>query len=190
MLDTILLRLAKSAILSKFDDKQILNKEKLLKEYPFLKKDGAAFVTLKYNNDLRGCIGSIVSHRTLYDDVLHNAIAAGFSDPRFKSLTQDEFSNLTLEVSVLSEPKILEYKNYEDLLTKVTPHVDGLILKHKRYQGTFLPQVWEQLPSPKQFLEQLSFKAGTTPDIYKEHPSIYMYRVDSLEENFDEILSI
>jgi len=187
MLDVILLRIAKSAILSKFDENQSIDEESLLKEYPDLAKDGAAFVTLKSDDNLRGCIGSIVAHRRLVDDVVHNAISAAFSDPRFNALSEDELSHLNLEVSVLSEPKILEYDDYEDLLKKVQPNIDGLILKHGRYQGTFLPQVWEQLATPKEFLEHLSMKAGASPTIYSEHPTIYRYGVEHIEERFDKV---
>lgn len=190
MLDPILLRIAKSAILERLDDSYSFDKEKLLNEYPFLEKDAAAFVTLKYNNDLRGCIGSIIAHRMLLDDVMSNAVSAGFNDPRFQPLTANELSYLTLEVSVLSEPEILEYKDFEDLCKKITPHVDGLILKHEIYQGTFLPQVWEQLPTPKLFLEHLSMKAGSSLSIYEEHPTIYRYSVDAVEEDFDEVLPL
>ena len=190
MLDSILLRIAKSAILSQFDDEPIIDKEKILNQYPYLKDDGAVFVTLKNEHDLRGCIGSLVAHRTLYDDITHNAVSAGFSDPRFESLTKDELSYLTLEVSVLSKPELLEYKDYDDLLHKVKPNIDGLILKHGVFNGTFLPQVWEQLPTPKLFLEHLSMKAGSYPSIFEEHPTIYRYSVDAIEERFDEILPL
>lgn len=187
MLDAILLQIAKSTILSKFHDKYVRDKESLLREYPFLSKDGAVFVTLKYDNELRGCIGSIIAHRTLYDDLIHNANGAAFGDPRFNHLSHDELSHLTLEVSVLSEPEILEYDDYEDLLKKVQPDVDGLILKHGRFQGTFLPQVWEQLRTSQQFLEHLSMKAGLNPSVYEEHPIIYRYGVEHIEEKFDDI---
>lgn len=190
MLDKVLLQIAKSAILDKFENNQTIDVDELLKKYPYLTKDGACFVTLKYERDLRGCIGSIIPHRTLYDDIVHNAVSAGFGDPRFNALNEDELSHLTLEVSVLSEPEILEYKDYDDLLKKVKPNVDGLILKHGVYSGTFLPQVWEQLPSPKQFLEHLSMKAGSYPSIYEEHPTIYRYSVDAIEESFDEVLPL
>lgn len=187
MLDAILLRIAKSAILSRFDDDMSVDEKSILQEYPDLAKDGAAFVTLKFDDSLRGCIGSIVPHRRLLDDVVHNAISAGFRDPRFNALSIDELSHLNLEVSVLSEPEILEYDDYEDLLKKVQPNIDGLILTHEKHQGTFLPQVWEQLPSTKEFLEHLSIKAGATPSIYSEHPIIYRYGVEHIEEKFDEI---
>lgn len=190
MLDPILLQIAKSAILTKFDESYSFDEKSLLERYPYLKKDGAAFVTLKYDKDLRGCIGSIVAHRTLYEDIAGNAVSSGFGDPRFKPLSANELSHLRLEVSVLSEPQILEYKDFDDLCKKVKPHVDGLILKHNRYQGTFLPQVWEQLTTPELFLEHLSMKAGADISIYKEHPTIYRYGVESIEESFDEVLPL
>lgn len=190
MLDSILLQIAKSAILNKLDPTYSFDLNNLLIEHPFLKKDGSTFVTLKIDEELRGCIGSIVAHRMLLDDILNNAVSAGFSDPRFNALSEDELSNLTLEVSVLSEPTILEYKDFDDLCKKIQPNVDGLILKHGIYQGTFLPQVWEQLPTPKLFLEHLSQKAGSFLSIYEEHPEIYRYRVDAIEGDFDEILPL
>ena len=191
MLDPILLRIAKTAILSKFDSKYTIDKESLLKRYPFLSKPGAAFVTLNKEKNLRGCIGSIIAHRTLLDDIIHNAQSAAFSDPRFNPLEQGELDeSLTLEVSVLSEPQRVEYGDYEDLKRKIVPQKDGLILKYGQYQGTFLPQVWEQLPTSEQFLEHLSYKAGANPSIYTLHPEIYRYRVEHIEDRFDEILSL
>ena len=187
MLESILLQIAKTAILSQLDNTYTLNKEDILKRYPYLSKKGAVFVTLKYDNNLRGCIGSIVPHRVLFDDIVSNAISAAFKDPRFNSLSIDELSHLSLEVSLLSEPKILEYGNYADLLQKVRPNVDGLILQHDRYQGTFLPQVWEELPTPSLFLEHLSLKAGATPNIYNEHPDIFRYEVEHIEGKFGAI---
>ena len=190
MLDTILLRIAKSSILSKLDSTYSFNEEKLLSEYPYLKKDGAVFVTLKFRGDLKGCIGSIVAHQRLVDDIVPNAFSAAFSDSRFSPLNFDELSDLTLEVSLLSEPEVLEYEDFNDLCQKVEPNFDGLILKHNGYRGTFLPQVWKQLPTPKLFLENLSMKAGADISIYAQHPTIYRYGVDSIEEKFDEILSL
>ncbi|MDD5157410.1 AmmeMemoRadiSam system protein A [Sulfurimonas sp.] len=190
MLDAIVLRVAKSAIMGEFDDSYNFDSDSVLKDYPFLSENGAAFVTLKYDNSLRGCIGSVVAHRRLFDDIIYNALSAAFSDPRFRPLSADELSHIGLEVSVLSNPEVLEYDNFYDLVKKVTPKVDGLILKHGVHQGTFLPQVWEQLPTPELFLEHLSLKAGANPSIYAEHPTIYRYRVNAIEKNFDEILSL
>jgi uncharacterized protein len=188
MLGTVLLQIAKTVILSQFDKSYSLDREMLLKKYPFLDEKGAAFVTLKYDNELRGCIGSIISHRKLLDDIIYNAKAAAFSDPRFRPLESSEFEHLNLEVSVLTNPEVLEYVNYDDLVQKVRPNIDGLILKYGNNQGTFLPQVWEQLPNAKFFLEHLSYKAGLEPSVYDRHPEIYRYRVDAIEEKFDAVL--
>jgi AmmeMemoRadiSam system protein A len=191
MLDPILLRIAKTAILSKFDPKYTIDKERLIEEYPYLAKPGAAFVTLNKAKNLRGCIGSIIAHQSLLDDIIQNAQSAAFSDPRFNPLRPEEIDDtLTLEVSVLSEPERIEYSDFEDLKRKIVPHKDGLILKYGQYQGTFLPQVWEQLPTPEQFLEHLSYKAGANPSIYSLHPEIYRYRVEHIEDRFNEILPL
>lgn len=187
MLDTVLLQIAKTAILSKFDSSYTIDKNALIKRYPFLSNEGAAFVTLHYDDELRGCIGSIVAHTTLIDDIIHNAQSAAFRDPRFAPLENREFGHLNLEVSLLTKPEIIEYLNYEDLKQKIVPSKDGLILKYGEYQGTFLPQVWEQIPSIEQFLEHLSYKANANPSIYAHHPSMYRYRVEAIEEKFDEV---
>ncbi len=187
MLDTLLLRIAKNAILRQFGSHNIIDREELVAKYPYLGEDGAAFVTLKYKHQLRGCIGSIIAHRKLLDDIIHNAESAAFSDPRFAPLSSDELTNLTLEVSVLTKPEILEYSDFDDLVQKIQANIDGLILQHGVYNGTFLPQVWEQLPEPKDFLEHLSMKAGADPSIYKEHPAIYRYRVEAIEDDFERI---
>ena len=190
MLDPILLRIAKSAILEKLQNITLIDKNVLLQQYPFLARQGASFVTLHSDEALRGCIGSIIAHRTLLEDIITNAQAAAFRDPRFQPLHVNEISHLNLEVSVLTPPQILEYKDFDDLCTKVRPSIDGLILKHASYQGTFLPQVWEQLPFVEEFLDHLSYKAGADPSIYDEHPAIYTYQVDAIEEHFDAVLSL
>lgn len=187
MLDTLLLRIAKSAILRHFGKDNTIDREELVAKHPYLNENGAAFVTLKYKEQLRGCIGSIMAHKKLLDDIIENAESAAFSDPRFTPLSSNELADLRVEVSVLSEPEILEYSDFDDLVQKVQPNIDGLILKHGVYHGTFLPQVWEQLPNPKDFLEHLCMKAGADPSIYKEHPAIYRYRVEAIEDDFESI---
>ena len=190
MLDDILLKIAKTTILNQFDNKYTIDTKNLLEKYPYLNNKGAVFVTLKSSGNLRGCIGSVEAHRTLFQDLVHNSFSAGFKDPRFNSLHVDELNNLNLEVSVLSEPKILEYKDFEDLCQKLQPNIDGVILKHELFRSTFLPQVWAQLKTPKYFLEHLALKAGSSLSLYEKHPEIYIYHVDAIEEKFDEILSI
>ena len=190
MLDKILLSIAKTAILSQFDNTVTIDKTRLLQQHTFLQEFGACFVTLTHNKELRGCIGSIIAHRNLLDDIIGNALSAAFKDPRFQPLHVSELSSLHLEVSLLTTPEILEYSDFDDLCKKITPHKDGLILKDAYHQGTFLPQVWEQLPLVQQFLEHLAYKAGATFAIYHEHPTIYTYQVDAIEEEFDAILPL
>ena len=189
MLDDILLRIAKVAIISKFKDYSF-DKEKILQEYPYLDENGAVFVTLNQNENLRGCVGSLQVHRKLFDDIVNNALLAGFHDSRFNPLNEDDLESLTLEVSLLSPSKKLEYNNFDDLKKKVIPFEDGLILKYKQYSGTFLPQVWEQLTTPELFLNHLAQKAGLKPDIYDFNPEIYRYKVEKISKRFDEILPL
>lgn len=186
----LLLAIAKTTLLHHLFGSPAVNKEQLQKEYPALKEEGATFVTLHKNGALRGCIGSIIAHRTLLDDLISNTLSAALHDPRFSPLQKEELVSIDLEVSVLTPPQELSYTNYEDLCSQIVPYKDGLILQHGVYQGTFLPQVWEQLPSVKEFLEHLSYKAGTVPDIYAQHPKIYRYRVEAAEERFDAILPL
>jgi AmmeMemoRadiSam system protein A len=191
MLDLILLQIAKDSILTKFDSKYAIDRDKLFETHPFLGEQRATFVTLTYNHQLRGCIGSIIAHRRLIEDIVGNAQSAAFGDPRFSPLGEEELNdNLNIEVSVLTPPVILDYSDFNDLLKKVRPNIDGLILKSGAYQGTFLPQVWEQLQTPKEFLEHLSMKAGSNPTIYDTHPTIYRYTVDAIEDSFVNIKSL
>ena len=190
MIDPILLRIAKTAILAHFDSNIEIDREKLLTDYPFLQSEAATFVTLNYNHQLRGCIGSIIAYRELIDDIISNTESAAFHDSRFKPVSKDEFPGLHLEVSILTPPEELNYTNFSDLLDKIRPDIDGLILKYGHNQGTFLPQVWETLKTPQEFLNHLSYKAGLTPSVYNNHPTIYRYEVNAIEKVFDKIVSL
>ena len=121
---------------------------------------GASFVTLELDGILRGCIGSIIAHKPLIKDLIHNAHAAAFSDPRFPALTLNEYNRITLGVSLLSKPQRIEFETEEELLNELSPTTDGLIIRDGNYQAVFLPDVWEQLPQKEEFLNQLKIKAG------------------------------
>ncbi len=190
MLDSILLSIVKNSILMNFDSSYTIDREKILSKYPYLSENGSSFVTLKINGELRGCIGSVTAHRTLIEDIISNAKSAAFKDPRFKPLQMHELDDLNVEVSVLSEPKLLEYVDDEDLYNKIRPKIDGVILQYGSSQATFLPQVWLQLKTPELFLEYLSMKAGLDKSIYKQHPIIYTYGVEAIEKDYNEIPSI
>ncbi|HJV26607.1 MAG TPA: AmmeMemoRadiSam system protein A [Aromatoleum sp.] len=124
----------------------------------------ATFVTLTRNGDLRGCIGSVRAQRSLADDVLDNAIGAATRDPRFPRVESRELDTLRVEVSLLSEPRFLEFAHEDELAALLRPHTDGLLLFAGCRSATFLPQVWEQLPDPQMFLAALKQKAGLAPD--------------------------
>lgn len=180
---TRLLTLARAAISDVLNIPNTLDLEKLLKENAWLKEEGASFVTLTTpSGDLRGCIGSITAHRKLYEDIIHNAKASAMHDPRFPSLSQDEFEYIKVEVSILTEPKILPYDSPKDLKSKIVIGRDGVILKQGPYQATFLPQVWEQLPSFELFFSHLCQKAGMGAGCLDTLPEVSVYQVDEYKE--------
>jgi hypothetical protein len=137
-----------------------LPREDWLQEY------GATFVTLTQCGQLRGCIGSLQAHRPLVEDIRHNACAAAFQDPRFAPLERDELEATCCEVSLLSPAEPMQFKDEADALAQLRPGIDGVILEYGRYRSTFLPQVWEQLPDPQQFMAHLKHKAGLPGDFW------------------------
>jgi AmmeMemoRadiSam system protein A len=137
---------------------------------------GAAFVTLQRDGHLRGCIGSLEAHRSLAEDVIANARAAALEDPRFPPLTSGELPGLHVEVSVLSAPEPFPFTDEADLLARLQPGVDGLILKAGPVnRGTFLPAVWESLPEPRVFLTELRRKAGLPGDYPLTETQLWRY---------------
>ena len=147
----------------------------------WLRERRATFVTLKTGGRLRGCIGALEASRPLIDDVMSNAQSAAFRDPRFPPLDRRELEALELEVSILARPSRLMFADEEDLLGQIVPGEDGLIL-HADVPGggrraTFLPQVWHDIPDPRQFLAQLKLKAGLAADTRTERCTIRRYRV-------------
>ncbi len=150
---------------------------------PPLRQWRGNFVTLTQKRRLRGCIGHIVPQGPLCEGVRENALNAAFRDPRFPPLTKAEWDTVKLEVSVLSEPRPLTYRDAEDLLAKLQPGKDGVIIKKGRLQATFLPQVWEQLPGKEEFLTHLCLKAGLDGDAWrKELLEVSTYQIQAFEE--------
>jgi MEMO1 family protein len=145
-----------------------------------LEKRGC-FVTLTENDNLRGCIGYIEGIKPLYLAIIDNAQNAALRDPRFNPVTADELTHITVEVSVLTPPQPLDYSSPQDLLDKLVPGQDGIILQKGYHQSTYLPQVWEQLPDKVKFLEQLSLKGGMDPDGWKS-ATVKRYRAIHFSE--------
>lgn len=141
------------------------------------------FVTLTMNGGLRGCIGHIIPSESIWEGVKKNALNAAFEDPRFRPLTAEELERVRVEVSILSDPRPLPYETPEDLLNKLKPGVDGVIIRKGMRQSTFLPQVWEQLPDKNEFLTHLCLKAGLDGDAWRKEPlEVFTYKVQAFEE--------
>ena len=148
-----------------------------------LQAPGVSFVTLTQLGLLRGCIGSLEARRPLLDDVKANAIAAALHDPRFAPLTLSELGFTSVEVSVLSPMQPLDFDSEEQALAQLRPGVDGVVFAYGRYRSTFLPQVWEQLPKPRQFIAHLKQKAGLAPDFWAQDVKLQRYTVHKFKES-------
>jgi len=144
-----------------------------------LREKRASFVTLKQDGALRGCIGTLVASRTLVEDVAYNAHGAAFADKRFAPVTSGEAPGLAIGVSVLSTPEPLAFSSEEDLIGRIRPGIDGLILQAGDRRGTFLPSVWETLPEPREFLRQLKKKAGLAQNYWSEEIRMQRYTAES-----------
>lgn len=152
----------------------------------WLFQPGATFVTLTRGGELRGCIGTLEAHRPLVEDLEHNARAAAFDDPRFPALSEAELARTRVEVSILSKPEPLSFKDEADALAQLRPGVDGVILEAGWHRATFLPQVWEQLPRPAEFLAHLKRKAGLAIDDWSEDVRLLRYTVEKYKETLKE----
>lgn len=147
---------------------------------PALREAGASFVTLRQEGALRGCVGSLESLRALVADVAHNAFQAGFGDPRFRPLAPGEIAAVDVHVSVLSPLERLEVAGEDELLARLRPGTDGLVLDDGRRRGTFLPAVWETLPDPRDFLRELRRKTGLAAEGWPPELRVFRYTVESL----------
>jgi AmmeMemoRadiSam system protein A len=144
----------------------------------------ACFVTLTKKGQLRGCVGHLEPVLPLYRDVIENAVAAAFFDTRFWPLTKEELKDLEIEISILTLPKRLDYKTPNELLSKLDKTKPGVIIQKGVHRATFLPQVWEELKSPENFLSHLCLKAGLTADNWKREPlEVFVYDVESFKED-------
>jgi uncharacterized protein len=145
--------------------------------------DGASFVTLTEAGQLRGCIGTLEPYQSLAQDVREHAVAAALEDPRFPPVNVREVDRIHIEVSRLTRPVPLQYKDANDLLGKLRPNIDGVILRDGFHRATFLPQVWEKIPDPAEFLDNLCYKMGANPDLWqRKHLEVLIYQVEEFHE--------
>ena len=182
----LLVRLARETIAARLggfgSDRNKISADDLAAQI-FQEKRGT-FVTLKINKQLRGCMGCLTPSETLLEGIQRNAINSAFNDPRFPSITEPELEQAEIEISILTNPRKLEYTDGDDLLKKLRPNIDGVIISKGACRATFLPQVWEQLPRTEDFLAHLCRKACLVPDEWQRGQlEVSTYQVQYFHEN-------
>ena len=148
----------------------------------WLQEKAACFITLKQKDNLRGCIGTLEAHRTLLQDVKHNANAAAFHDSRFSPLTSEELDITEIEISLLSAVQALRFSNEQEALAQLRPGVDGVVFEFGQHRSTFLPQVWQQLADTGDFIAHLKAKAGLPADFWADDVRLSNYTVSKWKE--------
>lgn len=178
-----LIRLAREAIECGVKGQKLLPLDESSLSF-HLREQGASFITLTVHGELRGCIGALEPYQPLADDVREHAIAAALQDPRFPPIQPDELNGIKIEVSRLTRPIPLEYKDGDDLLSKLHPDVDGVILRDATGRhATFLPQVWEKISNPAEFMDNLCHKMGINHDSWRSiHFDVLVYQVEEFHE--------
>ncbi len=180
----LLLKLARETILGKLGQKKH-DLDDLTAKFSDLvntEKRGT-FVSLHKQGTLRGCIGNIEPVKTIFEGIRDNAVHAAFKDSRFKPLALEELKDTCIEISILTRPKKLEYTDFQGLIARLRPKIDGVIIQKHYRTATFLPQVWDQLSAPEVFLSQLCMKAGLAPDEWKTGQlEVSTYQVQMFEE--------
>jgi AmmeMemoRadiSam system protein A len=178
----VLLKLARQSMTQAVKEKHRLPLD--LNAYaPVLQQHGASFVTLTVQGDLRGCIGALEAYQPLVEDVCEHAIAAALEDYRFPPVNASELDSIQIEISRLTQPQALSYLDPNDLVAHLTPGQDGVILKDGLRRATFLPQVWEKLPDPAQFLGNLCEKMGASYFLWqKKKLQVLTYKVEEFHE--------
>lgn len=179
---TILLGLARQALIAAVT-RQPLPALVLTSLPDRLCQPGASFVTLTRAGELRGCIGALEATLPLAQDVMEHAAAAALYDFRFQPVQPDELDEIEIEISRLTAPSLLDYPDPDSLLRQLRPGIDGVILRDGRYRATFLPQVWEKLPDPDEFLNHLCDKMGVSYDLWRRKKlQVSTYQVEEFHE--------
>jgi AmmeMemoRadiSam system protein A len=179
---SFLLSLARQSIENAVNNKPLpkLNPDQLT---PFLRQEGASFVTLTIGGNLRGCVGALEPYQSLAEDVIEHAYAAAFQDYRFPPVQANEVNKILIEISYLTQPQKLEYLESVDLLKLIRPEIDGVVIRDGIRRATFLPQVWEKIPDPEDFLEELCMKMGSPPDLWRRKKlDVLTYQVEEFHE--------
>jgi len=157
-----------------------INEDLLSEELTTVK---GCFVTLEKHHQLRGCIGHIVPREPLYKCVIDNAVNAAVNDVRFPKVKYDELKDIEIEISVLTVPEEVSFNSPEELLNKLRPNVDGVIIRSGWHQATYLPQVWENFPNKENFLSSLCQKGGAPRDCWKSPSTkVFSYQAQVFRE--------
>ena len=150
---------------------------------PSLKTEGASFVTFTKEGALRGCIGTLEAYQPLAVDVQEHAIAAALHDPRFPPVQPQECALIGIEISILTPKELLMYEGPQDLVDKIRPGIDGVVLQDGFRKATFLPQVWEKLHTQAEFLTHLCMKMGANGNLWrKKNLEVFLYQVQEFHE--------
>ncbi len=178
----LLLELAREALRIGVDGEMLPDLD-LAELPPKFVEHGASFVTLTKNQELRGCIGSLEARQPLVEDVRAHAVAAALDDYRFPPVQSIEVPQIKIEISRLTTPKRIHYRNLEELSNIIQPGIDGVVMRRGIQRATFLPQVWEKVPELELFLSMLCRKMGVSADCWKlENLEIFTYQVEKYSE--------
>jgi AmmeMemoRadiSam system protein A len=140
-------------------------------------------VTLTSRGYLRGCVGALEAYQSLAEDVCEHAVAAAFQDYRFPPVQARELKDIEIEISYLTQPEPLKYENPDALPKLLRPNIDGVVLRDGGRRATFLPQVWEKIPNPEEFLEELCMKMGAPADLWRrKRLNVMIYQVEEFHE--------
>jgi hypothetical protein len=177
-----LLKLARESIVN-YINKKSLPKIDMNGLSQTLCENGASFVTLTYKGYLRGCVGALEAYQSLVEDVREHAIAAAFEDYRFPPLRASEVDETQIEISYLTKPEMLNYDDPCDLVNLLRPNIDGVVIRDGSRRATFLPQVWEKIPDPEEFLDQLCIKMGSPANSWRRKKlEVLTYQVEEFHE--------
>ena len=151
----------------------------LLSEFPATLHDYQnTFVTLKYNGKVIGCMGNLAANQPLIKDVIHNAFSASYYDSRFPDPKTIDPEKIEIHISLLSPTEAIKFSSEQELLSKIRPGKDGLLMREDQHSGTFLPAVWESIPDPESFLKELKRKAGLPVNYWSDTIKVYRYTTE------------
>jgi AmmeMemoRadiSam system protein A len=173
----LILAIARGAVAERFGATKMV-----IPSHPWLAEPAATFVTINRGEQLRGCIGSIEPRQSLLEDLRHNAVMAAFRDPRFRPLRPDELELVRFSVSILGPRSPVSFRDEADARRQLRPRTDGLLLTFEGHRGVFLPQVWDSLPEPGAFLDNLKRKAGLPADFWSPRLKLERFEVLKFEE--------